>query len=245
MIFRDIVFDARYLVDREDSIRLLECELVQCAGFCVSDLYLRFLPKVVTPSTAKVIVAASGRAPIEPEETRIERLIEVLRFPWRFPFDDVIGRDEAAKKRAILDALHEALVWLAKREGWSLSPFETAYRGCLDCGIVNAFFWKDGKAWASPNRRHKARIFYRFGPWTAETYAVIYDKADREVGWSMLTQVMASDAIIAELLGSCEWKSDEKFVVHPRRASPGKKNRWLCSLKYLQEPPFPGRIRLT
>jgi len=236
MIFRDIVLDALHFADRRDGEFPRDRLQIQRATFCVADLYLKFLARVETPATNKVIVALSS----DPEvcaSRKVERLLNVIEFPWPFSFDRYSVLSAFEKKHMLLDTLHAAVVWLAEHESWDVEPLQAAYSFAIAHKLENAFFWKDGKSWRSPDGRFKARLYYTFGTETAEVYAVIYDKGNKEIGWKLLKQERAGDAIILDIIGKCEWASATSFVLRPRVKVFGGKNKWTCKTTDLDERP--------
>lgn len=197
---------------------------------CVTSVYLKCLPQVRTAEIRKIIIDLTDDAAAA-RKREVRYMIDVVAFPWRFSFVDYWQSDDDGKKRMILDVLHQALMWFAKQKGWDIEPFKQAYAEALRRNLVNEGFLRKGKkdAWTSPDRKHKAKLFYSFGLEGIELYAVVFDQKGTEVGRKLLDTLWAHDHYLWRAFGKCSWISNTRFVLKSRD---GKKTR-SCSLRTL------------
>jgi len=229
VILHDVEVGATDFVNSSDP-RLREYRRFDRESGCVTSLYRRKLPRVDTPETSKVIVAVTEDL-ARLREARVERMLNVLRFPWPISFAEYWNLDEQGRKGRILEIAHSGLLWIARREGWPPEPFQKARDAALDYDLVNEGFWLKGKrrGWPNPDRSLKASIYWTYDFEDARIYAVIYDKAGRELGRKLLTKVKPSDWFIYHALGDCKWPSRTRFVLTARN----KKKAWSCSVSDL------------
>lgn len=230
MQLRNVVMSAHDYVGQNDP-RFAEYRRFNKESECVAYLYLRCLPTLVTDGIAKVIVAVTDDPELA-KSRRVEDMIDVVRFPWPFDFQEYWKLDDHAKKRRTLDVLQEALLWFAKREGWDPEPLKTAYEEVLRRDFVNeGFMRRRGKsAWTSPDRRHKAKVFWTFGFENIQVFALIYDKSGNEIGRKLLVELDPHGYFLYHALGECRWRSKNVFVLKSRRG----KETWTCNISRLR-----------
>lgn len=219
-------------------------EQFQRATFAITDLYLRLLTrKVKSGDIAKVAILAkdSREAPASPH---CRDLLNVMEVTWPFDFGAYLRLEGSGRARFVLGVIQDALIWTAGRKGWDVVPFQVAYDLALACRVKNEFFWKNGKAWTSPDRKTRARVFCSFGPENVEVSIVMFDKKDRELMRERVVRIPAADAILGQILGDGGWTSDSVFSLTPRHALKATefKTSWNVSTR---KPPTRGEVSDT
>jgi hypothetical protein len=175
---------------------------------CITELYVSLLwRKVVTPDTAKVnlLFLEQERAKQEKLVPSVMQLINVADVRWFFPFSEYVEKDVVGKKQMILDAVHSALVWIAKQRQWDVAAFESSYAGAVSRNLTLEGWSK--KSWASPSRRHRVKIGFCFGLRAVDFFVGVFDKRGREIGRKPLGSVVPEMGITRPLMtGKGKWK---------------------------------------
>jgi hypothetical protein len=91
----------------------------------------------------------------------VRQLLNVADGKWFFDFAAYANKDELGKKRMILDALHSALLWIAKERGWETDALNDAYSQILNRNLAFESFSK--KTWFNPARQYKAKVGFSYG----------------------------------------------------------------------------------
>lgn len=209
MIIRDLsLWTGSISAERPDAEKT-EYDPFMGETACVSDLYRRCLPKVVTRETAKVLVDLK-ESDDWVVESNIQRLLNVTISPWKIRFADYWALTPLERRRFALDTLHDGLTWLARIEGWPLEPFETARRTCLERNLVNEFLSK--KTLHNPSKTAKARLFCEFDTHEARITAIV-TQGRKERGRVYLGATVAEPYCVWFTLDSFRWSDDHTLQI--------------------------------
>lgn len=199
-----------------------ECAEYRKFGFqtsCVSDLYRRCLPKLVTKETAKVLIDVADEDGWG-NPSQIQRSLSVTISPLRASLAEYWPRDEFGRKQFALETLHAGLMWLANVEGWPTESLEAAYRSSLQCGLVNEFYGK--KTYPNPSKTASIKLFCEFGVYDARYYAVVMQRR-KELERVFLGATVPESYIVWMTQQSFAWISDQAVqiqIVHPDFGGP-------------------------
>jgi hypothetical protein len=127
--------------------------------------------------------------------------------------------------------------WLALQEGWNVRAVDAAHEKCLELKLINEFYWNGGKALASPDRRHQARLYYRYDVDAFEVFLVISNRSGRELGWTRLVRRVPMDADVEYIIYKPRWKNNTTFILEARWTSDVGKNCWEATLSKLGQRP--------
>jgi hypothetical protein len=174
---------------------------------CIEDLYYRTLGKITTRGVGKLVISLAKPGTKLPPVEQIEDIMTVF---LSFDFDALWRADDDAKKRMIVEAIHEGLVKAAKKKGWSLKPFNDAHEKVLEDNIVNERFVK--KIAVSKNKR-RAQLFIACGLKSIELYAVVFDSTGQEIKRFLVKRVKAKggEGVLGDAIGTLNWMSDSKL----------------------------------
>ena len=174
---------------------------------CVTELYAHLIHrKVSVEDTSKVCFEFTDEADGPPESWG------VCRCPWPFDFARYVESDAPAKKRMILDAMQEALLWLASQEGWVTEPFVEAYEEMIRRDLMLETFAK--KSWVSPNGKYRVRIWFNYDLEGIELTAVLFrNRSRREIARKPLGSARPFYGCLHYYLEVGEWTSDTTFVL--------------------------------
>jgi hypothetical protein len=153
---------------------------------CITDLYCSVLgKKIPTPDTVKVNLVFSEQEAIAPS---VIQLLNVADAKWEFDFSKYADRDVAGKKQMILDALHAALLWIAKTRQWDPGGFEECHAEVMRRNL--RFEGWSKKSWVSPNPKYRAKVGFHFGLRAVDFFVGIFDRKGREIGRKPLGKVV-------------------------------------------------------
>ena len=159
---------------------------------CVTELYESFIQrKMATSDTAKVNLVLYDEEGFVPT---VRQLINVADGRWSFDFASYAEKDERGKKRMILDALHAALLWIAKERGWETEALNDAYSQILNRNL--AFESLSKKTWFSSNRKYKAKVGFCYGVRAIHFFLVVYDRKGNELGRKPLEKVSPEMGVV-------------------------------------------------
>ena len=191
-------------------------DVPRCRAFngstnCVTAMYRAHLPRLRTENTGKVNIELWD---CPPAHTEFEELIDVIFVRRESDFAAYWGLDEDGRKRRILEVIQEAMMGVARRMGWPAEVFEQAYEAVLAKGPVHHFFL--GKAFASPDRKRKARVWCEFDVDAIRVYLVVMDRRGKELKREFVTGLLPSDFFLYHAMGKVGWRDDKTVLIGPR-----------------------------
>lgn len=175
---------------------------------CVTDWYSSLLrKKVSTADTTKVHFKFVEHEPFVPT---VRQLIHVADAKWLFRFSEYAQRDDVGKKRMILDAVQDALLWIAKDRKWDTGGFEECYAAMMARDLIFQGWSK--KSWLAPDRKHRARIGFYFGLRAVDFCVGIFDRKGNEIGRRSLGSVAPAMGIVDDVSkGIGQWRARGRF----------------------------------
>ncbi len=175
---------------------------------CITELYVSLLSKsVATSDTAKVNLTFTEIGELAPT---LRQLINVADARWPFAFTEYAKGCESEKKRMMLDGLHSALVWIGNERAWDVCGFRRCYDEVVRRNLTFSGWSK--KSWASPNRRHRARVGFFWGLRSVDFFVGAFDTRGREIGRKALRSVVPEMGVAHSLLkGLGIWQADGTF----------------------------------
>lgn len=219
MILREVNLTTWSLCSGRPDAETASCRQFLFEASCVCDLYLRWLPKLVTKETAKVLIDLREDDDWVVERN-IKRLVSVTFSPWNIRFGEYWSLSELERKELVLETLHRGLLWLARIESWPTEPFEIAQQACLERKLVNEFLTK--KAVPNPSQTATARLWCEFGPREARITAVI-QQGRQERGRVCLGATVPESYCVRLTLASLRWLDDRTLQIqldHSDNAAP-------------------------
>lgn len=163
--------------------------------------------KVVTGCTAKVGFTFTDETDELPHHS-----LQRHFYPWPFDFAAYTASSTNAKQRLVLDALQEALIWIARREEWDIDPFYAAYKAIIDRNFE--FVGYSQKSWMCPRKQFRARLFFNWHLGGIDLYAVLFhNRSKTELARLPLGTGVPMAGILHEYLNAGKWESNTKFVV--------------------------------
>jgi hypothetical protein len=194
---------------------------------CIERLYLKLISrKVRTRGTAKVVFTFTDLVDGPPDHSP-----GCCFYPWPFDFTSYVDADVPTKKRMILDALQQALLWIASKEGWKVQPFHDAYKEAI--GIASKEGWKvqpfhdaykeaiaaglvfDGtskKSWVSPCGKYRVRIYMRFDLEAVDFWAVLYrNRSSKELVRKFMGKGIPAPDCLHAYTSNGRWRSGTVF----------------------------------
>jgi hypothetical protein len=179
----------------------------------VVELYLSHLTrKFPTRGTAKVVVElrSADELPAPVKEA------EVLTVRWPLDFDRLERSDDHGKKWLLLDALHNALVWVAVRCAWTREPLDDAYAASLADDLVFSG-WSLPNSVPHPYLACRANCRFEFDGTMAHIFVVITSGAGKDLGSKHAFDTPVGYDLTRRLLGSLEWvgPSADKLKLTP------------------------------
>jgi hypothetical protein len=197
---------------------------------CITELYISLLHRrIVTPDTVKVhldFIDADGASPaIEPP------CLSVAMGRWPFDFATYAKMDPAGMKRALFDALHSALVWIAGELGWDTAPFETVKEEALAKNLQLAGWSK--KSCLSPDKKYRARVGFNWELRSVDFFVGIFDRRGRERGTKYLGSMVPEMGKVASFLTPGKWNKRNVFRLDIMRVSFEHPDYWQVHLSGL------------
>jgi hypothetical protein len=182
----------------------------------IEHLYLRHLRilKIKTKDTAKVVVEIPTDG--SKQMKTYNHLLDVIELFWPFKFKTYWKLNDHDKKMKILNAIHEALLFLAEKEGWPTTSFNKAYKACIKSGLNNE--WFIDRMITSPNKIIKAQIFVAYKEDALYVYLVIFNKYRQEIHRILWGKYDDDEELYRDI---CRLKfiSDNKIAVISRNKS--------------------------
>jgi hypothetical protein len=179
---------------------------------CVAELYIGLLwRRVATPDTAKVNLVFTEQEGFVPS---VSQLFNTADARWLFRFSEYVQRDVAEKKHMILDAMHSALLWIAKERQWDADALEASRAEVIRRNL--SFEGLSKKSWVSPNPKLRARVGFSYGLRSVDFVVVIFDRRGREIGRKPLGAVVPEMGIAHDVLkGTGKWSRRNVFRFLP------------------------------
>jgi len=114
------------------------------------------------------------------------------------------------RKRMILDALQEGLLWMSSQLGWEQQPFVDAHAAALERNLVLQATLK--KSWVSPNKRFRAYVHFVLDSNGVVFEAVLHrNRTKQEVARKHLCTVEAYLGCVREYAGEVKWSNTTTF----------------------------------
>lgn len=213
MLLRDLtVYADPEIVDRFPGGFVQRFHRENCA---VVELYLSLLHrKVNTDGIAKVQLVFSDMLVGVPHSGWCENLgsVSVIVLKWRFDFTSYCEADEWRRKVSTMEALHQALRWLAAHRGWQSERFDEAYQMAYERHLQFEGFGK--RSWVAPGGKYRVRIFFSFRPKAVVLFAALFDgRGKRELARQHLADAIPESACLNSYLTQGEWTSPTTFRV--------------------------------
>jgi hypothetical protein len=166
--------------------------------------------KVITDNSAKVGWTFTDELTEPPEYSP-----GCCFYPWPFDFSAYTASPtNYAKQKLILATLHNALLWIADREGWAIAPFEAAFNAIIDRNFKFVGYLK--KSWLCPQKRFRARLYFDWQLDGIGLFAVLSrNRGKMELARVQLGTAIPMAGILHEYLNAGKWKSCTKFAVIP------------------------------
>ncbi|MEZ6058377.1 MAG: hypothetical protein R3C01_16880 [Planctomycetaceae bacterium] len=95
-----------------------------------------------------------------------------MQMKWPFDFEAYLVVSDQQKRQWILDALHAACLFLAKRKQWDPTPFEDSYAALMAQDLCATFISK--KQWVAPNQKIKVRVGMAMDLDRSYVFVVVY-----------------------------------------------------------------------
>jgi hypothetical protein len=112
-----------------------------------------------------------------------------------------------ARKQYLLQALQNAVLRLARQEGWATTRFEQAYHACLACELRIEWHFRR-KLFLSPNRAYYFSLFQRVDFGRFEIQEVLYDKRKQEI----FRRICLVDTYPLSHIVWAAWANETQFV---------------------------------
>jgi hypothetical protein len=145
---------------------------------CICHLYLSGIGKYSSGVFKKAIVRVVRE---ETDNNVIEDMIDVILVYKTFDFEHFFQlEDRYAKKKILLDVLHDGLMTMAKHEGWVTDPLLNAYNSCLERKLEDKWL-RAGKYFLSPDKKYFAGVFCNWDIDKFEAIAIFFNKHKEEI----------------------------------------------------------------
>lgn len=179
-----------------------------CESCWLADLYSSLLSrKIKTSDTAQLDLVFTDDAATA---GAVRQLLNVAEVRWLFDFDKYVVSDDSTKKHMLLDAVHEALMWLGRQRNWDVGVFEACREEALRRNLTYGGISK--RSWLSPDKKYRARVAFRYALTYVDFYVVVFDRRGRELGVKPLGRTHTSLGVGPEMLrGTGKWGRRGKF----------------------------------
>ncbi len=135
-----------------------------------------------------------------------------IAYSWPFDFGKFGQASPCMRKRMILDAAKEAVIWFACRSQWELPPLEEAYQAALDCGLILRGTSK--KSWMSPDKKHRVRVRFEYDWDRILLFAVLTPiRSQRVLADVPLGTARPGNDVLRYYLADGTWPSNSSFVL--------------------------------
>jgi len=171
------------------------------ATWSIGRLYLACLGKYQGGVFKKAIIEVS-RELAASEVNLIEDKVNVVEIHKTFDFELFFQlEDNYAKKKMLLEVLHDGMTLIAKHEGWDINQLQEAYDCCIKRNLE--FRWLiNNKYHLSPDKKYYAAILCDWDIDKFEVSAVFFNKSKEEIVRTKLFEVMPNDI---QLFGKMAW----------------------------------------
>lgn len=173
------------------------------------DHYLsKIVPQVVTEGIAKVSLTFTDELEEPPVYSQGRSM-----YPWPFDFAAYNSATlNQFKQQLVLESLHNALVWMAEREGWAIEPLNAACQDILDCHFKFTGYSK--KSWLCPRKLYRARIYFDWQLEGVELSAILYrNRSSAELARTPLGTAIPMGGILYQYLNAGKWQTESLFTV--------------------------------
>ncbi len=172
---------------------------------CIEELYRSLTWRQIrTEDLAKVMFYFTDEIDSPPEK------VAPMRCYWPFDFGRYRSVDAETKKRMILDTLQEAILWLAGKLGWDTGPLHAAYDEAVRRNLTLEGLLR--KSWASPDRKYRMRVHYRFDLDAVYLEAVLFrNRSKREIARKPLGTGEPYPGCMTEYSAEGVWTSPTSF----------------------------------
>ncbi|AZA84945.1 hypothetical protein C1637_21945 [Chryseobacterium lactis] len=193
--------------------------------WAVSELYWSFLKEYDTSKVKKCVISASDDWGEEQQKyTNWEDLKEVS---ISFDFAKYFTLDKQDKKHMQLEAIHDGMLQIAKKEKWEKQPLIDAYNQCLEKDLEYQFFVGTPKL--SPDRKLKINFWCNWDIDIFEVYSVLYDKNNNELERK---KIIEKPPYNGEFIYYAKWKwLDSSKVLLEDKYKYGNNEKWEIEIK--------------
>ncbi len=177
----------------------------------VTTLYMWLIRrKVRTPDTSCVRIMCEASISDEQRDASVVLGFGIASFSWPFDFLQYVELQPDCKKRVLLDTLQEALLWIARRQGWPTEPFEEAYREALRRDITLEGMTR--KSWLSPDGKYRVRVWYKYELEAVQLWAVLFrNRGRKELCRKVLGTGIPEHGCLWDYLSEGSWISPQVF----------------------------------
>lgn len=173
---------------------------------CVTALYQRLFPKLMTKDCWKVLVRCVNDAP----KTQYRNIGGVYE---PFVVADVEGffhLNDSEKKVWAFEHLKLGVIALLKQTGWETEPFMITFQKAEELKLNNVWLWK---AVHSPSRKLIAEIWIDHDVHSCVINLVVCERSGKEIKRQQLITELPSEWAFARHLGSLAWESEALVVL--------------------------------
>ncbi|SRR5258705_2552065 len=194
-------------------------KLFNLTTWCICQLYLSCLGKYSSGVFKKAIVNVVQK---ETDHNVIENMVDVILIHKTFDFEQFFQlENKYAKKKILLDILHEGLITMAKHEGWDIDPLLNAYNCCFKKNLE--YKWLRGDKYIlSPDKKYFAGIFCNWDIDKFEVIAIFLNKHKEEIERVKLYEREPNDV---DPMGKMGW---DKLTGEFYLFSKDKRQKWVA-----------------
>lgn len=175
---------------------------------CIVEFFLTLITrKVQTSDVAKVtlILCSPEDVPTKPDLP-----LHFSNVRWPFDFERYRASTEHDKRALILSTVHDALVWIAKTQGWNVKPFNEAAKLIEESNLT--FEGLSKKSWRTPDGRRRVKVHFKFELERVVFHAVLLaGKTPKELDRVYLGDGVPESDCLRAYIGNGEWVSPTTF----------------------------------
>lgn len=170
----------------------------QTRARCITSHYERCFPGLVVDRAWKVLVEFVTRDP----RTTVQDLLGVFTIQVVVDVRSIGSLSNRSEKAALLEALHQGVLDVARAKGWPREPFMAARKCVLEHDFVNEWRW--GSKW-SPGRKLRAELACEHTPERFRASLEVFDKKGSLVGRQLAFESMPHEFAFVPRLGKLQW----------------------------------------
>jgi len=177
-------------------------------------------------------------------QNMIETLLDVVIIHRHFDFNNFFKQNTYTKRLLILNELHKGAKKIAKHFGWDIKPLDEAYNKCIEAKLENNWISKKLKTKSSPNRKHKAAVYFEYNSTEIRVYQIIYNKNGKQLQKTHVftldgldNNIMYPDDIMPIVNGKTKWIKDEFILYDKKNNEIGRTKVNETTIEYLNEKP--------